>query len=42
MLIRESPWVVSDGLWERLEPLLPRTHAGFGIPGAGRWMIGGY
>ena len=21
--MRESPWVVSDGLWERVEPLLP-------------------
>ncbi len=33
MLMRESPWVVSDGLWGRLEPLLPRTPRRFRYPG---------
>ena len=31
--MRESPWVVSDGLWERVEPLLPRTPRRFRYPG---------
>jgi transposase len=33
MPMRESPWVVSDGLWERIEPLLPRWHRRFRYPG---------
>jgi transposase len=28
-----SPWVVSDGLWERIEPLLPRRERRFRYPG---------
>jgi transposase len=31
--MRESPWVVSDGLWERVEPLLPRRERRFRYPG---------
>ncbi len=33
MPMRESPWVVSDGLWERVEPLLPRRPRRFRYPG---------
>jgi len=33
MPMRESPWVVSDGLWERVEPLLPRRERRFRYPG---------
>jgi transposase len=33
MPMRESPWVVSDGLWERVEPLLPRRTRRFRYPG---------
>jgi transposase len=33
MPMRESPWVVSDGLWGRVEPLLPRTPRRFRYPG---------
>lgn len=31
--MRESPWLVSDGLWERLEPLLPAGQRRFRYPG---------
>jgi transposase len=31
-----SPWVVSDGLWERVEPLLPKTPRRFRYPGRKR------
>jgi transposase len=31
--MRVSPWIVSDGLWERLEPLLPRRQRRFRYPG---------
>lgn len=31
--MRESPWVVSDGFWERVEPLLPRRERRFRYPG---------
>lgn len=31
--MRESPWVVSDGLWERVEPLLPAWPRRFRYPG---------
>jgi len=31
--MRESPWLVSDGLWERIEPLLPRRERRFRYPG---------
>jgi transposase len=31
--MRESPWVVSDGLWERVEPLLPGWDRRFRYPG---------
>lgn len=28
-----SPWIVSDGLWELIEPLLPRKERRFRYPG---------
>jgi transposase len=31
--MRESPWLVSDGLWERIEPLLPGRVRRFRYPG---------
>ena len=31
--MRVSPWFVSDGLWERIEPLLPRKERRFRYPG---------
>ena len=31
--MRVSPWFVSDGLWERIEPLLPRKQRRFRYPG---------
>ena len=31
-----APWVVSDGLWERVEPLLPRRQRRFRYPGRKR------
>lgn len=31
--MRQSPWVVSDGLWERIEPLLPGRERRFRYPG---------
>ena len=31
--MRESPWLVSDGLWERIEPLLARRQRRFRYPG---------
>ena len=31
--MRAKPWDVSDGLWERLEPLLPRRQRRFRYPG---------
>ncbi len=34
--MRVSPWLVSDGLWERVEPLLPRTPRRFRYPGRKR------
>jgi transposase len=33
MPMREPPWVVSDQLWERVEPLLPRKQRRFRYPG---------
>ncbi len=33
MLMREPPWVISDRLWERVEPLLPRKQRRFRYPG---------
>jgi transposase len=33
MSMRVPPWVVSDGLWERIEPLLPRKRRRFRYPG---------
>lgn len=29
----EAPWIVSDELWERIEPLLPRRERRFRYPG---------
>jgi len=31
-----APWVVSDALWERVEPLLPRVERRFRFPGRKR------
>jgi transposase len=31
-----APWTVSDGLWERFEPLLPKRERRFGYPGRKR------
>ncbi len=33
MRTKPKPWVVSDGLWERVEPLLPRKRRRFRYPG---------
>jgi len=33
MPMRAKPWEVSDGLWERLEPLLPKKPRRFRYPG---------
>jgi transposase len=33
MPMAAAPWVVSDGLWERIEPLLPRKERRFRYPG---------
>jgi len=30
------PWIVSDGLWERIEPLLPTTERRYRYPGRRR------
>jgi transposase len=31
-----APWIVSDALWERIEPLLPRAERRFRFPGRKR------
>jgi transposase len=31
--MRAKPWNLSDGLWERIEPLLPRRERRFRYPG---------
>ncbi|RNG33581.1 IS5 family transposase [Streptomyces botrytidirepellens] len=31
--VRTSPWIVSDDLWERIEPLLPKKERRFRRPG---------
>src|ERR687891_2641463 len=31
-----APWIVSDALWERIEPLLPRVERRFRFPGRRR------
>jgi transposase len=31
--MRAKPWVVADGLWLRVEPLLPRRQRRFRYPG---------
>src|SRR4051795_4276714 len=31
--MRAKPWELPDGLWERIEPLLPRTPRRFRYPG---------
>jgi transposase len=33
MSMRVPPWIVSDALWERIEPLLPRRQRRFRYPG---------
>jgi transposase len=33
MSMRVPPWIVSDGLWERFEPLLPKKERRFRYPG---------
>jgi hypothetical protein len=30
-----APWIVSDGLWDRFEPLLPKRERRFRYPGGG-------
>ncbi len=35
-----APWVVSDELWERIEPLLPRVERRFRYPGRKRLLQG--
>lgn len=35
--MREPVWVVPDGLWERVEPLLPRRERRFRYPGRRRF-----
>ena len=32
-MARPKPWLVSDGLWQRVEPLLPRRGRRFRYPG---------
>ena len=32
-----APWIVSDGLWELVEPLLPKTERRFRYPGRKRF-----
>jgi transposase len=34
--ISVAPWIVSDGLWARVEPLLPRVERRFRFPGPRR------
>jgi hypothetical protein len=34
----QPPWIVPDGLWQRIEPLLPRPHDATATPAAGFWM----
>jgi transposase len=36
MPMATAPWIVSDGLWERVEPLLPRVERRFRFPGRKR------
>ena len=31
-----GPWIVSDELWSRIEPMLPRVERRFGYPGRKR------
>ena len=31
--MRSTPWVVSDALWQRIEPLLPARQRCFRYPG---------
>jgi transposase len=33
MSMRAKPWEAPDGLWERIEPLLPRRQRRFRFPG---------
>jgi transposase len=33
---RPKPWEVEDGLWERIEPLLPKVERRFRYPGRKR------
>jgi transposase len=36
VLVAAAPWVVSDELWRRIEPLLPRVERRFRYPGRKR------
>jgi transposase len=36
MSMAGGPWIVSDGLWERIEPLLPKKRRRFRYPGRRR------
>jgi len=33
---QQSPWIVPDGLWERIEPLLPKVERRYRYPGRKR------
>jgi hypothetical protein len=33
-----APWIVSDALWKRVEPLLPRRERSF-FRGLSRWAV---
>ena len=35
-MAQRRPWEVEDELWELIEPLLPRSSGGSGIPGRKR------
>jgi transposase len=37
MSMRVAPWVVPDGLWKRIEPLLPKKARRFRYPGRKRF-----
>jgi hypothetical protein len=39
MSMRAKPWDVPDGLWERIEPLLPKQQRRFRHPDAGRHHV---
>ena len=38
--MRARPWEVPDGLWERIEPMLPKRQRRFAVRGESRSMTG--